>query len=155
MHMQPHHMQYARVQHMLAAESMLLGVLHLQNTVELSEEQIQDLLHLRRLFCGKIGQLARARRSLLSQLPSESIGMSHASDKLDQVTSLAEQLRVNGSEEYRTYMQFASTFYRGVGVHDCCTMPPLTAVASLGLQRTADCCSLSSNAKYCPPPFLL
>ena len=97
-----------------AAENVSLGEMYLQNNVELSEAQIQDLLHLRRLFCGKIGQLGRARRSLLSQLPSESIGISHASDKLDQVTSLAEQLRANGSEEYRTYMQFASTFYRGV-----------------------------------------
>ncbi|KAL3132930.1 hypothetical protein ABBQ38_006844 [Trebouxia sp. C0009 RCD-2024] len=86
----------------------------LLNAVELSEAQIQDLLHLRRLFCGKIGQLGRARKALMSQLPSESIGASHASDKLDQVTSLAEQLRANGSEEYRTYMQYASTFYRGI-----------------------------------------
>ena len=107
-----------------AAENVSLGAMHLQNNVELSEAQIQDLLHLRRLFCGKIGQLGRARRSLLSQLPSESIGTSHASDKLDQVTSLAEQLRANGSEEYRTYMQFASTFYRGVSVYSfalCCS----------------------------------
>ena len=100
-----------------SARSVSFGVLQLQNNVELSEAQIQDLLHLRKLFCGKIGQLGRARRNLLSQLPSESIGISHASDKLDQVTSLAEQLKANGSEEYRTYMQFASTFYRGVSVH--------------------------------------
>ena len=84
--------------------------------MELSEAQIQDLLYLRRLFCGKIGQLGRERKSLICKLPSESIGISHASDKLDQVTSLAEQLRTNGSEEYRTYMQFASSFYRGVSV---------------------------------------
>ena len=77
---------------------------------------MQDLLYLRRLFCGKIGQLGRDRKNLISQLPSESIGISHASDKLDQVTSLAEQLRANGGEEYRTYMQFASSFYRGVRV---------------------------------------
>lgn len=101
---------------------------HLQNAVELSEAQIQDLLHLRRLFCGKIGQLGRARKALMSQLPSESIGASHASDKLDQVTSLAEQLRANGSEEYRTYMQYASTFYRGVSARSSCTTDLLMAV---------------------------
>ena len=123
-----------------AAESVSLGLLHLQNNVELSEAQIQDLLHLRRLFCGKIGQLGRARRSLLSQLPSESIGISHASDKLDQVTSLAEQLRANGSEEYRTYMQFASTFYRGVSVHSyvLCFSPALHNV------RVHEFCTVSS-----------
>lgn len=90
--------------------------------MELSEAQIQDLLHLRRLFCGKIGQLARSRKALMSQLPSESIGASHASDKLDQVTTLAEQLRANGSEEYRTYMQYASTFYRGVSHQSSCSV---------------------------------
>ncbi|KAL0023825.1 hypothetical protein WJX77_009006 [Trebouxia sp. C0004] len=83
-------------------------------TVDLTEAQIQDLLYLRRLFCGKIGQLSRARKELMSELPSDSIGNCHASDKLEEVTNLAEQLRANGSEEYRTYMQFASSFYRGV-----------------------------------------
>lgn len=85
-----------------------------QVTVDLTEAQIQDLLYLRRLFCGKIGQLSRSRKELMSKLPSDSIGICHASDKLEEVTNLAEQLRANGSEEYRTYMQFASSFYRGV-----------------------------------------
>lgn len=86
----------------------------LQGTIELTEAQVQDLLYLRCLFCGKIGQLGRSRKDLISKLPSESIGICHASDKLEEVTNLAEQLRANGSEEYRTYMQFASSFYRGV-----------------------------------------
>ncbi len=87
-----------------------------QVTVDLTEAQIQDLLYLRRLFCGKIGQLSRSRKELMSKLPSDSIGICHASDKLEEVTNLAEQLRANGSEEYRTYMQFASSFYRGVSL---------------------------------------
>jgi len=87
-----------------------------QVTVDLTEAQIQDLLYLRRLFCGKIGQLSRSRKELMSGLPSDSIGICHASDKLEEVTNLAEQLRANGSEEYRTYMQFASSFYRGVSL---------------------------------------
>lgn len=85
-------------------------------TVDLTEAQVQDLLYLRRLFCGKIGQLSRSRKELMSKLPSDSIGICHASDKLEEVTNLAEQLRANGSEEYRTYMQFASSFYRGVSL---------------------------------------
>ena len=87
-----------------------------QVTVDLTEAQIQDLLYLRRLFCGKIGQLSRSRKELMGKLPSDSIGICHASDKLEEVTNLAEQLRANGSEEYRTYMQFASSFYRGVSL---------------------------------------
>ena len=73
-------------------------------------------MYLRRLFCGKIGQLGRSRKDLISKLPSESIGISHASDKLEEVTNLAERLRANGNEEYRTYMQFASSLYRGVSL---------------------------------------
>ena len=94
----------------------------LQTTLDLTEAQIQDLLYLRRLFCGKVGQLARARKALMSRLPSETIGICHASDKLEEVTNLAEQLRANGSEEYRTSMQFANSFYRGVSTWYACAM---------------------------------
>ena len=38
----------------------------------------------------------------------------HASDKLTEMERLAEQLRANGAEEYRTYVQLSSAFYRGV-----------------------------------------
>ena len=86
----------------------------MQTALDLDEAQIQDLLYLRRLFCGKIGQLGRARKELMSRVPSETIGLCHASDKLEEVTNVAEQLAANGSEEYRVYMQFASSFYRGV-----------------------------------------
>lgn len=86
----------------------------MQTALDLDEAQVQDLLYLRRLFCGKIGQLGRARKELMSRVPSETIGLCHASDKLEEVTNVAEQLAANGSEEYRVYMQFASSFYRGV-----------------------------------------
>lgn len=105
----------------------------LQGTIELTEAQVQDLLYLRRLFCGKIGQLGRSRKDLISKLPSENIGICHASDKLEEVTNLAEQLRTNGSEEYRTYMQFASSFYRGVSfLHICALLLVVAFSASCG-----------------------
>ena len=114
--------------------------------MDLTEAQIQDLLYLRRLFCGKIGQLGRARKELMSRMPSEAIGLCHASDKLEEVTSIAEQLTANGSEEYRTYMQFASSFYRGVSKHflatDCCYkaigLLPATETPSI-MPDAADC----------------
>ncbi len=109
------HLQLRPAATMTAQHSHSLS-LSFQVTVDLTEAQIQDLLYLRRLFCGKIGQLSRSRKELMSKLPSDSIGICHASDKLEEVTNLAEQLRANGSEEYRTYMQFASSFYRGVSL---------------------------------------
>jgi len=35
------------------------------------------------------------------------------------VSDLAEQLRANGADEYRTYMQFSSAFSRGVSFLPC------------------------------------
>ena len=83
--------------------------------MELTEAQVQDLLYLRRLFCGKLGQLGRARKQLVSKLPCEAMGACHVSDKLEHLTHIAEQLTANGREEYRSYMQFSCAFYRGVG----------------------------------------
>ena len=44
----------------------------------------------------------------------QSMRLCHASDKLTEMERLAEQLRANGAEEYRTYVQLSSAFYRGV-----------------------------------------
>ncbi len=42
---------------------------------------------------------------------------------LSEVSDLAEQLRANGADEYKTYMQFLSAFSRGVSLlpvsHEC------------------------------------
>lgn len=82
--------------------------------MDLSEAQVQDLLYLRHLFVGKLGQLQRERTQLVSRLSSEAAESHHVSDKLAELTAVTEQLRANGSEEYRAHMQLASTMFRGV-----------------------------------------
>ena len=74
------------------------------------------MMYLRRLFFGKMGQLARERKNMIAKLPTDPMSMRlcHASDKLTEMERLAEQLRANGAEEYRTYVQLSSAFYRGV-----------------------------------------
>jgi len=42
--------------------------MHLQAILRFTDSQQQDMLHLRRLFYGKLGQLARERASILQQV---------------------------------------------------------------------------------------
>ena len=76
-------------------------------------------MHLRRLFYSKVGQLCRERKALLHHMADEqdagaNIGLDDVSVRLSEVSHLAEQLRANGADEYKTYMQFSSAFSRGV-----------------------------------------
>ncbi len=78
-------------------------------------------MHLRLLFYSRIGQLCRERKALLRHMADEqdvgaNIGLDDVSVRLSEVSDLAEQLRANGADEYRTYMQFSSAFSRGVSL---------------------------------------
>ena len=91
-----------------------------QAVVAYMPDQIRDLMHLRQLFYSKVGQLCRERKALLRRMADEqdvgaNIGLDDVSVRLSEVSDLAEQLRANGADEYRTYMQFSSAFSRGVG----------------------------------------
>ena len=92
-----------------------------QTVLQYSAEQEQDLMHLRRLFYGKIGQLCRERIALLKQMGSDQelvvgIGLDDVSVRLSEVSDLAQRLQANGADEYRTYMQFTSAVLRGVSL---------------------------------------
>lgn len=93
---------------------------HMQHT----DSQVQDWLHLRQLFYHKLGQLARERKTLLTNMTQNKVDMSHVSDKLSQMTSWSLEMKENGAEEYRVYCMFATAFLRGVCFfstdHACC-----------------------------------
>lgn len=88
-------------------------VRRLQATKNLTDDQVRDLLHLRRLFYGRMGQLMRERKWLLSQVSDIGDSSPTGVPSLDQ---LAQQLKLNGALEYNAYTQFASTFFRGVSL---------------------------------------
>ena len=76
-------------------------------------------MRLRQLFYSKVGHLCRERKALLRHLTDEqdvgaNIGLDDVSVRLSEVADFAEQLRANGADEYKTYMQFSSAFSRGV-----------------------------------------
>ncbi len=85
-----------------------------------SEEQIQDLMLVRRLFCAQMGQLARDRKALLNKLLSvnrvDVNVLMYANDRLAQLTHLTTQLRHHAAAEFQMYLQLAAAFYRGVSM---------------------------------------
>ena len=83
-----------------------------------TDRQMQDIMHIRKLFYHKLGQLARERKALLMFMSHSKVDMSHVSDKFAAMTKWSDQLRENGLEEYRVYLQNGSIFYRGVSQKD-------------------------------------
>lgn len=89
----------------------------LQPKMEYTEAQVQDLLHLRRLYYGKLGQLYRQRKELRSQVPLACMGEVEgicATDNYTLLSGLAEKLRVNAAEEYSVFLQSFCAIFRGV-----------------------------------------
>ncbi|KAL3149420.1 hypothetical protein ABBQ32_002214 [Trebouxia sp. C0010 RCD-2024] len=86
----------------------------LQIATDLSVNQTDDILWIRRLFYRKLGQLARHRKALLSRMTQSQVDTCHASEKLSGLTDWGECLHQNGLDEYRTWLQFALCLMRGV-----------------------------------------
>ncbi len=92
----------------------------MQVAMDFSKSQQEDMLHLRRLFYGKLGQLSRARAAIMDQLPAEA---QHVTDlpsnkaiahDLADTTDWADQLCTNGAEESRAHLFCAVALYGGV-----------------------------------------
>ncbi len=113
-----------------------------QATMQHSDPQIQDLLYLRQLFYGKLGQLARERTALLSHMTCYKIDESHISDKVTQLTHWSEQLRENAAEEHQSYKQFSSAFYRGVRLSFHCKPCMLLLLSSEPVRQQVTLCML-------------
>lgn len=84
------------------------------------------MLRLRRLFYGKLGQLARQRAALLRRVPNAGSELQHTkaitfnhgyrytADKLVETTEVAEQLCANRFEETQVYMYCGFCLFRCV-----------------------------------------
>ena len=98
----------------------------MQVALQYTEAQEQDLLHLRRLFYGKLGQLARERALLLSKMPaacnvvennepiSFHLGFRHVADQLTLTKEVSDQLCANHAEESSVYMSHGFCLFRCV-----------------------------------------
>lgn len=79
------------------------------------------MLHIRRLYYGKLGQLYRERKELRSQVPlarsagdAAAVEGQSAAENYTALSQLAEQLRINAAEEYSVFLQSFCALWRGV-----------------------------------------
>ena len=99
----------------------------LQRLLAFSEEQLRDMMHLRRIYVTRRGLHAMERRELLSQAAASHHQMPLPSDNLTQLSDLASQLKKNAADDYRVYHRIACALRRGVSCsdllhHTCCIM---------------------------------
>ena len=85
-----------------------------QAALQLTASQREDLLHLRRAYFGKVGQLARRRQAILEHMADSELDLPSNSSRHRQLEELAEQLRHCGMEQYRTHIQLHAIMYEGV-----------------------------------------
>ena len=84
---------------------------------QFSEEQIKDLMLLRRMCIIKRGQLANKRKAKLDKLPLEcfsDVRMPHPTDSVIEMHRVAAFIRENGSEDFRVWSATLCACLRGV-----------------------------------------
>ncbi|KAL0038464.1 hypothetical protein WJX77_007311 [Trebouxia sp. C0004] len=84
---------------------------------DLSEQQIADLLHLRRMCITRRAQLVNCRKAKLSQIPAEcfsDIRMPHPAENVVKLQSIGAFVRANGSEDFRVWSATMCACLRGV-----------------------------------------
>ncbi|KAL0022359.1 hypothetical protein WJX77_003948 [Trebouxia sp. C0004] len=89
---------------------------HLSGSYRPDRASAASTMHLRRICCGRLGQLLRERKQLLSKLSGDTSDLYRTIEAVSESTYIAPQLRQNGLAEYRAYCQFASAFFRGVSL---------------------------------------
>ena len=90
----------------------------MQASLQFTPDQKQDLLHLRRLFLAKVGQLARQRQAILERIANSEGNLPGSSGRDTQLEDAA-QLRQNGIEECQIHLQFVGAMVDGV-TFSCC-----------------------------------
>ena len=100
----------------------------MQASLQFTPDQKQDLLHLRRLFLAKVGQLARQRQALLERIANSEGNLPGSSGRVTQSEDAA-QLRQNGIEECQIHLQFVGAMVDGV-TFSCCNKSSHAAFAS-------------------------
>ena len=109
--------------------------------MDYSESQQQDMLHLRRLLYGKLGQLSRARAAIMAQMPAAiqhdavlpfNLDMKSTANKFTETKEWSDHLCANRAEESRAYLYCGVCLYRGVSLLALC--------AAYVLLQTGACC---------------
>jgi len=94
----------------------LTTLLVLQSFLGLSQDQVEDLLYIRRLYLTKRGLLAMERNALMAETINDGCdkAIPTARESLDSLTDLASALQQNAMEDYQVYIKVAAAVRRGV-----------------------------------------
>jgi len=85
----------------------------LQKPADLSEQQVEDLLFLRRLYIHRKGALSLKREALMSK-PYSSGSTLHPQQELDHVAKLAAALKEVAMQDCKAFHLVAHAMCRGV-----------------------------------------
>ena len=97
----------------------------MQRTLELSQEQVKDLLQMWRLYLAKRAQLMNSREQLMEQMRNTGNGL-HPGNVMTRMSRLATKLKMNAAEDYRVYNRTVCALLRGVSI-----LASLTDLAAL------------------------
>lgn len=86
----------------------------LQELLSLSDAQMQDFAHLRRLYLTKRALLAFERKKLVNQMQESDSALPHPADGQIGVPELAAKLRQNATDDYEVYIKLGYAVRRGV-----------------------------------------
>ena len=92
---------------------MLILSEFLQKPAQLSDEQISDLLYLRRLYIHRKAMLQMQRQALISK-PYVSNNVQHPQQDLDHVDDMAAALKQIALQDCKAYHQVSHAMTRGV-----------------------------------------
>ena len=96
----------------------------MQGLLDLPEDQIVDLMHLRRLYLTKRGLLAMERQQLVSSIASFNNQLVHPSDNSAAAVDVAAALKENAFEDQEVLYRVARAVWCGVSHHLLCMCMP-------------------------------
>ena len=86
----------------------------LQTMCNLSDDQIADLLHLRKLYLTRRCVLSYERKAIMSKLSHIDCHILNPTSHMAELEDLTSALQQNAAEDYQMYYKVARSVYRGV-----------------------------------------
>jgi len=128
-----------------------------QSLVELSREQLDDVLYVRQLYLTKRGLLAEARNALVAQIHAVSGSILTAGDSATKLCSLTCKLQQNAMQDYLIYIKVCAAVRRGVSLLVCLYTMCYVCATELCQKACAHLCltALAGNtlpSTYCATP---
>ena len=86
----------------------------MQELLELSDDQIQDGLYIRRIAAARAAELEFQRRDASAQMLAKPSTKQHPSDHLANARAVAERMKLVGVEEYKLHGIVTDALFNGV-----------------------------------------